>query len=274
MHRKWSTSTHGIAAATEETLRLWRESRRHLVKRRAGRTSLHAWRLCTRRLLALEALLAPRTSHASAGGLSDTLGPAFHASGRLRDAQVAILLLDELEARFPEVRRLVRHLRRELPRKRDEVTRQVRRLSYRSLRAGVEDWNPRKSTGTTRSIVARTSRRLARAENRLIGLLRRQPTDRQLHALRLQLKLIRYMMELCGTMRIGARPRWPLRTIQRMQESLGHVTDMAVLRRIVDGFASRHAGWHTKSAGLRRHLVGKQDQLRQRVLRSITRVLQ
>lgn len=266
MHRR-------IAAGAEETLRLWRESRRHLVKRRAARTSLHSWRLCTRRLLALEALLAPRTARSTAGKFAASLGCAFHAAGRLRDTQVAILQLKKLEQRFPEARRLARHLQCDVPRQQKKVTRRVRALSYRRLREDVETWNLPTSTRAARNTVARATRRLASAERRVTALLGRQPTDRQLHKLRLQLKLIRYMMELGRTMGIGAQPRWSLLAIRRMQQTLGDVTDMTVMQDIVGKFASSHDPWREKAEGLRRYLARQQAILRHRALLTARRVI-
>jgi CHAD domain-containing protein len=262
-----------IAAGAEETLRLWRESRRHLIKRSAGRSSLHSWRLCTRRLLALEALLAPRAARALPGEFAAALGSAFHAAGRLRDNQVAILQLKKLEQRFPEARRLARHLQRDVPRLRKKLTRRVRELSYQRLREYIETWNLPTSTHAARSAAGKATRRLASAEERVMALLRRKPTDRQLHKLRLQLKLTRYMMELCRTMRIGARPRWSLPAVRQVQATLGDVTDMTVLQDIAGKFASRHAPWHTKAEGLRRHLARRQARLRLRALRTARSVI-
>ena len=255
-----------IAAGAEETLRLWRESRRHLVKRNAGRSSLHSWRLCTRRLLALEVLLAPRAARASPGEFAAALGSAFHAAGRLRDTQVAIPQLKKLERRFPEARRLARHLQSDVPRQRKKLTRRVRALSYQRLRNYMDTWNLPASARSARNASARATRRLASAEEEVIALLRRQPTDRKLHKLRLQLKLIRYMMELCRAMRIGARLRWSLPAVRRMQATLGDVTDMTVLQEIVGKFASQHESWREKAEGLRRHLATQQTRLRHRAL--------
>jgi CHAD domain-containing protein len=263
--------TH-ICAGAEETLRLWRESRRRLVKRHAGQSSLHSWRVCTRRLLALEALLAPRAARAAAGGFVATLDCAFHAAGRLRDTQVAIQQLKTLERRFPEAGRLARHLRHTAAGQRKKATRRVRSLSYQRLRKNMKSWSLPTSAHEAQVASVRACRRLASAESRLIALIRIQPTPRQLHASRIQLKLIRYMMELCQDMRIGAQPRWPSLTILRLQDALGEVTDVTVLQHIVDKFASRHDHWRARAKSLRRYLDRHHAGLRNHALHMTAKV--
>lgn len=195
---------------------------------------------------------------------------AFHAAGHLRDIQMAVQRLRRLEARFPEAGRLAHHLQRATHRQREKVTREVRALSYRCLRKEAEGWRPASSPTATRVAQARACRRLVRAEEALLKLERSNPTARQLHALRIQLKHVRYIMELCRTLRVGAHPRWPMPKIRRLQVALGNTNDIRVLQEIVGRYGSRHERWRRRAEGLSHYLDGQHRALRERAIRMTT----
>jgi CHAD domain-containing protein len=89
--------------------------------------------------------------------------------------------------------------------------------------------------------------------------------------LRIQVKRVRYMRELCESLRIDVRSRWQASMIVQMQDALGEVTDITVLQEKAGKYASRHGHWRKQAQGLRRHLGARQQALRSRALLSIRR---
>ncbi len=253
-----------LADGAHETLRDWREARHRLLQRGASTTSLHAWRVCTRRLMALEALLAP-PSRLQRDAVATALHPAFHAAGRLRDTQIAIQQLKQRQLRHPEARRLLRRLRKDLPRQREQVTRRVRKISVHQLRQSVKSWSRPATAGEMRTLAGRAMRRFVRAQAQLATQARKAGSV-ELHALRLQVKQVRYMRELLQRLRLAPRRERSLPALVRLQSALGAVTDLAELRHVVTRHAARHAGWGRKTQDLQRELALEEVAVRERAL--------
>jgi CHAD domain-containing protein len=249
--------TTGFCAVTEHALIAWREARRRLLRKHAGSSSTHAWRISSRRLFALEQLLTP---YPSQHPLHDALHRAFRSSGRLRDTQVALRLLADLSERFPAATSLARQLRKELVRRRRHTTRHARAIKTRTLRQIVDAWRPAHREGFESLAQRRAERRLRLAlAPRHVPTLR---TRRDVHRQRLRLKSLRYMTELCDS--AGCRPPSTASTPQelaRLQSLLGEITDLQVLLRMIKRRGQQHSSWRRKSIGLRRELVCRRRQL-------------
>ena len=237
----------GFAAAATQALEAWRNARRSLVRRHAARSAVHAWRIASRRLFALEQLLAP----AAAGkrdALQSLLDDAFHAAGKLRDAQLAIRQLDQLGKRFAAADRLRHDLHRHLDRRRRNTSDAVRDIHPRVVRRLVGDWldapEPR--------LALRASRRLTAASRQAMPASRMMDTAPSLHRYRVRLKALRYMGEFCVAAGLpGASTRPSAASLQRR---LGVITDLQVLLRMIDRFGSSHRRWMATAAALRQHL--------------------
>jgi CHAD domain-containing protein len=243
-----------FAAVIDDALLQWHDARHRVLRKRAGRLSLHAWRVSSRRLLALEQLLAPRTMPPRDASLRHLLHHAFHASSKLRDSQVAARELQRLTPRFPAAARLARHLRNRMPRRRRRVAAAIRDVKTRTLRRISTGWRdsstPEAFEGLAR---ARAARRLAQAHRAVQAATRRGMADgTSIHAQRLQLKQLRYMTELCGKHARDGRPADAPAQLARRQIRLGQITDLQVLLEKIDRYGSRHPHWNRQAAPLRR----------------------
>ena len=250
-----------FAAVANDTLERWRDARRAVLQRKAGASSIHAWRISTRRLFALEQLLAPSTRRRR---LLDALHPAFRSTGKLRDTQIAIRLLSRETERFPAAEALVKHLRRDVPRLRRRTTRHLRALRTRYLREIVDGWcKPQR--GTFELLAQR------RASSRLMALRAQSPnaplrTAASVHRQRLRLKSLRYMIELCrgANCPLPHEDRVPQR-LARLQSLLGDITDLQVIVAMIDRRGRRHPHWKLKAAELRGDLLRRRQQLLDRL---------
>lgn len=222
---------------------------------------MHEWRIQSRRLFALEELLAPAGARRDRDGLRTRFHAAFHAAGRLRDAQVAIAQLELLSPRFPASGRLLRHLQRGIPGQRDRVARRIRNIKPRALRELLLFWGILHDPDLAQ-LASRAELRLRRAHLRLQRAERRCRTVRTLHRYRVHLKSLRYMQEFirAAGLRMPSSLAAP-RHIDRLQRELGEISDIRVLIGLLDRFAAKHPAWKRKSSALRRDLLRQQRRM-------------
>lgn len=255
-----------LSQVARRELEDWKAARRRVLRSGATRGAVHEWRIRTRRLLALEALLAPRGAAARGDLLHAELHDAFHASGRLRDAQLNRRAMKTLSCSIPEAARLARHEKERLPRLERRLLRELRRLSIVRIRRIVEAWLPPDSGDGETAILTRAERRLLSGHRRAARPLASHTAPHDLHRRRIHLKQVRYMAELW---RAAGRPlprgMGPAR-LTRLQAGLGALTDIDMQLRAVSRFAADHPQWHPAARALRSELR------RRRALLSVPRV--
>jgi CHAD domain-containing protein len=207
--------------------------RRALPAAKAGdATSLHQARVATRRLRAALPLVA---SGPKAGKVARSVRRLTRALGPIRELDVALLILAELERSGEVPHAGIERLRASIIEERQRLQTAVRdqiddfdldKLRKRALAAARkhdEGRQPRdaRSAAITRERAARRARRLAAAIENAAGLY----LPDRLHEVRIAVKKLRYTLELGGTVRKPAR----LRTLRNAQDLLGRMHDLEVL---------------------------------------------
>lgn len=199
--------------------------------------SVHRTRVSTRRLRELLPVL--QLDGGSVTKLSHQLRKVTRRLGRVREADVMLLLIGELQesGRFAEpALRLVRdaararrdEARKEMPAKETASTlhRIVRKLDRAARKLeGPEDAQTRRAWRW--ALDARVSRR-ALALRQAIDQAGSVYLAERLHAARIALKKLRYGLELDVEAR-GLKSTKELRTLKRMQEVLGRLHDHQIL---------------------------------------------
>jgi CHAD domain-containing protein len=207
--------------------------RRALPAAKAGdATSLHQARVATRRLRAALPLVA---SGPKAGKVARSVRRLTRALGPIRELDVALLILAELERSGEVPHAGIERLRASIIEERQRLQAAVRdqiddfdldKLRKRALAAARKHDEGRKprdarSAAITRERAARRARRLAAAIENAAGLY----LPDRLHEVRIAVKKLRYTLELGGTVRKPAR----LRTLKNAQDLLGRMHDLEVL---------------------------------------------
>ena len=248
-----------FAPVCAATLQEWKAARRRVVESDARRGAVHAWRIQTRRLLALEALLAPRGAARRRGSLEHELHAAFHASGALRDAQVGAAALGRLARTTPEAARLARYLQRREPQLVRRLQRRLHATHGRQLARIIDGWYTPRRGDPGEVLTGRATRRLRSTGRRVNAMPRTvSGTARSLHRRRIRLKELRYMAELG---RAAGMPRLPrLARLITLQTRLGTVTDLDMLLRVLARFAAKHPHWR-EARVLRRELLDRRSVL-------------
>jgi hypothetical protein len=250
-----------FTAIIEQELAQWRDARRRVLRRHAGRASVHAWRIASRRLFALEQLLAPHPSSRHDPTMRKCLHRAFHAAGRLRDAQLAIPQLESLSVAFPAAARLATHLERQLQHLRRAAHERIRAIKPRVLRDIAAAWRVASTQRFEHIAARRAARRLADAQRVPGWWPRHDSSAASIHHQRIRLKQVRYMTALQSAAASGAA-RWPpLPRLAGWQMRLGKITDIQVLLGLMQRYGSRHRKWRVEVAPLRRHLQRGRRQL-------------
>jgi CHAD domain-containing protein len=197
--------------------------------------SLHQARVATRRLRAALPLLGSGRKAQSVSrcirGLTRTLGP-------VRELDVALLILDELErcddvppAATEQLRASMAEERRRLH---EDVRQRIEEFDFDKIRKRAiavarksgDHKDPRDTEAITaaRQRTARRARRLAAAIENAAGLY----LPDRLHEVRIAIKKVRYTLEL--TQRNGAsRPTPQIRLLRKSQDLLGRMHDLEVL---------------------------------------------
>ncbi len=236
-------------------LKDWKAARRRALRSGATRGAVHALRIRVRRLLALEKLLAPRGGRPRATTLAHELHDLFHASGRLRDAQLLARAMRSLGRGIPQAARLARHEQHREPRLARQLRRRLRDRPMSRLAPIVASWlQPRH--GDPRVVLAeRAARRLREAQQRLATGVRAGGTaPHSLHRRRILLKELRYMAELAGEAGCALPRSLSVQQLTVLQQKLGAVTDIDMQLHKVARFGARHPGWRPSALQLRREL--------------------
>lgn len=202
--------------------------------------SIHQARVATRRLREALPLVA---SGGKGRKLERTVRKITRALGPVRELDVALLSLDELEAAGDVPRPAIVRLRQVIGQERTllhaSAQRTLQRLDVEKLRkravSAAKQQKP--DTASARGRV-RDPQRLAEAEDRAA---RRALTLRvaienaagiylpdRLHEVRIAVKKLRYAMELARELS-GSRAMAALRTLKRAQDQLGRMHDLEIL---------------------------------------------
>ncbi|HEY3160433.1 MAG TPA: CHAD domain-containing protein [Vicinamibacterales bacterium] len=195
-------------------------------------TSLHQARVATRRLRAALPILG---SGAKAGKLTRAVRRLTRALGPLREIDVELLILDELEKSAEVPQAAIDCLRRSIVEERGHLQADVReriddfdldKLRKRALavaRKQAGDTRPRDANDAA-GRAARRARRLAAAIDDAAGVY----LPDRLHAVRIAVKKLRYTVELmprAGSSRTASR----IRTLRNAQDLLGRMHDLEML---------------------------------------------
>jgi CHAD domain-containing protein len=200
-------------------------------------TSLHHARVATRRLRAALPLVA---SGRKAEKLARSVRRLTRALGPVRELDVALLMLDELEGSGdvprPAIHRLRaaigderRQLHSELQRRLEDFdldklrTRAVSAARRQEDRAPWRPRNPRRAAKANER-ARRRAERLALSIERAAGLY----VPDRLHEVRIAAKKLRYMLELQQNFS-GSRATTRIRTLKAAQDLLGRMHDLEVL---------------------------------------------
>ncbi len=256
-----------FARICDDVLQQWKAARRRLLKSGASRGAVHELRIHTRRLLALEILLAPQGRPRSRDSLDGLVHDAFHAMGRLRDAQLSARALTKLARSIPKAQRLARDLRNRQPRLARHLQRDLRRLHPGQLAGIVADWLEPRRGDAERVLTRRATRRLCTAADRLAakGPDHTRTTARSLHRRRIQVKALRYMAEFASAAGCPVPRSLSLPRLAAQQRALGAVTDLDVQARGITRFGREHPEWRSTANQLLR-------ELRQRRGAALTRI--
>ncbi len=195
--------------------------------------SLHHARVATRRLRAALPLVA---SGPKAGKLARSVRRLTQALGPVRELDVELLILDELEKSGDVPRAAVQRLRTSIAEERRRLYSEVRdriddfdleKVRKRALavaRKCARRPRDRKGLAVARERAARRAQRLTAAIENAAGLY----LPDRLHEVRIAVKKLRYTLELIqgpGTSRPSAR----IRTLKNAQDLLGRMHDLEVL---------------------------------------------
>lgn len=190
-------------------------------------------------------LLAPCSGTRRDTSLGVLLHDAFHAAGRLRDAQLCARALTKLARTTPQAARLAadqyqrearltRHLRRELQIVRPGSLADVIAGWLQPSRGDPDDVLSRRAT--TRLRVAAT--RLASGARNGIST-----AAHSLHRRRIRVKALRYMAEFAAAAGCKLPRSLSLPRLAAQQRALGVVSDLDVQSRRITRFAADHPGW-------------------------------
>ncbi|MBS0387236.1 MAG: CHAD domain-containing protein [Proteobacteria bacterium] len=248
---------------------------RALHAARSGRPrDIHALRIATRRMLALMefgAALAP--SDKWRARVREIRQP-FRKCARLRDLQATRAHLDQLRngkpARQALLRALQKWLREAIRRRRRRTIEQLEAVRPRRVcRKIIQLASAR--TGSARSADG-AGDCIDRSRREVRGACRRMCAGgvEALHRARVAIKRCRYELEMAAAVGAAAQPG-QLRALRRLQQALGTVTDLELLRGELKRYARQHRGQKRALAQLRRELGRERAQRRAEALAMVAR---
>jgi CHAD domain-containing protein len=195
---------------------------------RDGRVdAVHDARVATRRLRAALGILEPGGDHSHLDEAAQLARRTARALGRVRDLDVALALLDDLERRAPSAAQAAAFCRQELVRDRTAARRRlVKKLDGLPLgrlpmllRTGV----PRLGHG-----LAVQARERADGVRRAVEHASGVYFPRRAHAARIEIKKLRYLIEFHDPSDTAA-----LKVLRKAQEILGDIQDRQVVQAMV-----------------------------------------
>ena len=160
------------------------------------------------------------------------------ALGPVREVDVTIGVLATTAEQFPDaagsLRTVAGHLHAERDRLRDEMLGRLENVDADRLVAKVDAFS---STATqpaavahsvSRAVLAVRMVRRARGLHQAVAAAGALYAPEPLHAVRIAAKKLRYAMELAHELRLLSSRR-PVRQLERMQDTLGHLHDLQIL---------------------------------------------
>jgi CHAD domain-containing protein len=242
----------GLVSIGRNTLSRWQAARRRTLDSHGDHAAVHELRTSTRRLLALELLLAPAGARRR---LAKRIDDAFHAAGRLRNAQLSSRELRQLSAVVPPAARLARHEEHRLPRLALRLQRELQEVHPAAITRNVEQWL-QPARGNAETVLATRARRRLQAQLPWISAPAQwHASAHALHLRRIHLKQLRYMAELAQAAGLALPRHLSLRQLAALQERLGAVTDVDMELRVVARFSRRHPHWRDDARALRAELL-------------------
>jgi len=203
---------------------------------KGNRDALHQARVATRRIREALPLLA---AGQRVGRLERQIRKITQALGPVRELDVALQILDEMESSGEASRSAVSRLRQAVARERqvlhDTMKRRIEETNLEKLRKRAMNAARDSAIGpTTRRDpvrVGRARQRAARRAERLIAAIESASgiylPDR-LHDVRIAVKKLRYALELVRELS-GARADARLRRLKKAQDLLGRMHDLEIL---------------------------------------------
>jgi CHAD domain-containing protein len=234
----------------------WKAARRRVLRSGATRGAVHTLRISARRLLALEALLAPAGSARRHGLIEAELHAVFRAAGRLRDAQLGEQGLRDLSRTVPEAGRLAAWQNKQQQPLARRLQRALRDLRNRRLGEIIDSWLQPARGDAARILAARSARRL-RGRLRWLpapGMRIDELTPHRLHRLRIHLKQLRYMAELVRAAGCPVPRGISLQQLEVLQHELGAITDLDMQLRLLGRMAADRPSWRSVTRALCREL--------------------
>lgn len=229
--------------------RRWQDYRREaqrLVEQPPREPAVHDCRVAARRLMTLLRLIESADDAPGARGLRRRVRRRFRALARLRDVHVERQLAGDHAAQHPVLRSLARHLRLQETALAAAVAEELARHAlaeehhhYAALTAYVSS---KESHARTAPLLARLRREVAhRAEavRRRAVAMKATDTD-SLHAARVALKKLRYLLEVLQSLSGAAVMADRLRQAKGWQSRLGHVQDLRVLHDELAAYLAHH----------------------------------
>lgn len=258
------------------TIRRWRSYRRRAKRCRKvfSETSVHQLRISLRRLIAVLNLLRALLPATNLKRIRQSLQKQLSRLSRLRDAQIQMQYLDELEPTYPQVR----GFRRELARRETRLIHQARkRIKFvkagkilrsharRLISRPLELNSASAGSGSAAVLSQALERTFAKVLDRQRQLQADDPAT--IHRLRVVFKKFRYAVESLESI-LPAINSQCLVELQEFQALLGQVQDFRVLRAGLKEFSRR--GGHSRV----KELVPVQHELERRMKSAISKVMQ
>jgi CHAD domain-containing protein len=214
-----------------------RALKRHLAEAAAGNgVGVHQARVASRRLRETVPVLATGLKDSKAGKARQKIRRITRALGAIRELDVTMALLDELVKREGVPRLALEdvraHVMKEQERRREVMLKRLGRVNVEKLdkrltslaqtleEAGTDDWRDALSRRLLKR--AKALHDAAAEAGQLYGAER-------LHAVRIAAKKLRYAAELAAESGVKAANQ-PVRTIKRVQDTLGRLHDVQVLQ--------------------------------------------
>jgi len=219
---------------------------------------LHDYRVALRIQRALLTAFRDRFSQRASDALRAALRALVAETGRLRDIDVLVDACRERAARVPKGRRsafdaLVGRLQAEQAEARTRLARRFGASRHadalRAVEKRIETLRPLRATGNPNARAAVSAalearrKKLARRARKVV----KNPSDDAIHALRIDGKKLRYLVEFFQRALPKGESREILRTLKSTQDTLGHAHDLAcqqnaLIELLGSGSATRDEG--------------------------------
>lgn len=217
----------------------WRHARKKALNSAASRSSVHQFRIATRRLSAALMFLHGLSPNEARARLGRKVRRAFRASGQLRDLQVCLQLGRSFANDDAASQEMQRWMRRRLVGHRERFRKRLVRAKPGPLIRRL------KRLGDETAVVdmASTCGRIDELEDKLRRRIKALPPDPDvalLHRIRVACKPLRYMAEIAAhestSMQMRVRSRRALERLKNVQSSLGDLADARMWQEMIECF--------------------------------------